>query len=902
MTHADPARPRRVVGLWARGLLRRRAPRLSAAAGGIAVAVALLASLGAFLTSSQASMTARAVRDVPVDWQVQVQPGADPTAVLDTVRAAPGTVAALPVGFGHADGLSATTGGTTQTTGAAVLVGLPDSYRSVFPGELRTLAGAYNGVLLAQQAAANLGVVPGDALTVALRGGAVAALRVDGVVELPAANSLFQTVGAPAGSQPLAPPDDVVLLGEKRWQDLFGPVTSAPADPGGVTTQIHVVRDHALPAGPAAAFVRETGAARNLEADSAGAAVVGDNLGAALDAARSDAAYAQVLFLFLGLPGAVLAALLTGAITAAGAPLRRREQGLARVRGATTAQLLRLAAVEATLVGGAGVLVGLAASAVLAKVAFPAAPSAAGRPATWAWMAGAALVGAAVAALTVLVPAYRDLRGMTVATARRTPLTPGYDRRSPWWARTGLDLALLAVGGVLVWAATRTGYELVLAPEGVPTISVSYWAFAGPALLWVGFGLLAWRLTDAALRSRNLLVRAVRPVAGGMSTTAAAMLGRRRHALARAVALLGTALAFAASTAAFNATYRAQAEADAQLTNGADVTVTEPPGARVGPAAAAALAAVPGARAVEPLQHRFAYIGSELQDLYGVRPASITGVTALQDAYFSGGSARTLMAELAAGPDSVLVSAETVKDYQLLPGDPVKLRVQNSAGKPPTTVAFRYAGIVNEFPTAPNDSFFVANADYVAAQTGDDAVGAFLVDTGGADNTAVADAIRARVGAAATVTDIAQTRTRVGSSLTAVDLGGLTRVELGFGLVLAAAAGGLVLFLGLAERRRTFAIITALGATARQLRALVTAEAVVLTVGGLLIGAGAGWVITQMLVAVLTGVFDPPPDAASVPWGYLAGVALITVLALAGATSAALRSVRRSPVQVLREL
>ena len=64
-------------------------------------------------------------------------------------------------------------------------------------------------------------------------------------------------------------------------------------------------------ADPAAAYTAVTGAAHNLEARSAGGALVGDNLGAALDAARSDAAYAQVLFLFLGLPGAVLAALLT---------------------------------------------------------------------------------------------------------------------------------------------------------------------------------------------------------------------------------------------------------------------------------------------------------------------------------------------------------------------------------------------------------------------------------------------------------------------------------------------------------------------------------------------------------------------------------------------------------------
>ena len=53
-----------MITLWLRGLLRRRPGRLLAAAAGIAVAVALLASLGAFLAHSQATMTDRAVRGV----------------------------------------------------------------------------------------------------------------------------------------------------------------------------------------------------------------------------------------------------------------------------------------------------------------------------------------------------------------------------------------------------------------------------------------------------------------------------------------------------------------------------------------------------------------------------------------------------------------------------------------------------------------------------------------------------------------------------------------------------------------------------------------------------------------------------------------------------------------------
>jgi putative ABC transport system permease protein len=247
------------------------------------------------------------------------------------------------------------------------------------------------------------------------------------------------------------------------------------------------------------------------------------------------------------------------------------------------------------------------------------------------------------------------------------------------------------------------------------------------------------------------------------------------------------------------------------------------------------------------------------------------------------------MDTLGASPDSLLVSAETVKDYQLLPGDPVNLRLQDATSGQPITVAFRYVGIVNEFPTAPKDSFFVANASYVAAQTHSDAVGAFLVDTGGQDVTTVAEEVRSRLGG-------------VASSLTAVDLAGLTRVELGFALVLAAAAGGLVLLLGLTERRRTFAIATVLGARRRELRGLIVAEVTVLAIGGLSAGAAVGWLLSQVLVAVLTGVFDPPPASMTVPWSYLAATALIATAALAFAAAGAIRQVGRPPMGVLREL
>jgi len=83
----------------------------------------------------------------------------------------------------------------------------------------------------------------------------------------------------------------------------------------------------------------------------------------------------------------------------------------------------------------------------------------------------------------------------------------------------------------------------------------------------------------------------------------------------------------------FNSTYQQQAEADARLSNGADVTVTESPGVQVGPQGAARLTKVAGVKNIEPLQHRFAYVGADLQDLYGVRPQSIGAAGKLQNGW-----------------------------------------------------------------------------------------------------------------------------------------------------------------------------------------------------------------------------------------------------------------------------
>ena len=511
--------------------------------------------------------------------------------------------------------------------------------------------------------------------------------------------------------------------------------------------------------------------ARNLESRLTGTGLVGDNLGVALDTARKDALYAQILFLFLGVPGAILAGLVTALIASAGADRRRRDSALLRTRGASTRTLVRIAMAETVFAGVIGVLLGLGAALLIGKSSFGTASFGAGTVSAVLWALGAAIVGLSIAAGSIALPALRDARSLTVAGQRRQIGRPD-SRSAVGPLRTGFHLPghrrihlLAGLAERLPAGARARGRrpgvgQLVRAARARARLDRRRPARLPPR-------------RPPAQPGRSPLTRALRPLAGELAPTVASTMSRQRRVLSRAVALVALTAAFAGSTSVFNSTYQAQAEADARLSNGADVTVTESPGVSVGPARGAAqLKKIPGVGSIEPLQHRYAYIGADLQDLFGVRPATITSAGKLQNGWFQGGSAADLMRILARNPSAILVSAETVKDYQLHPGDTLNLRLQNGRTKQLTTVPFHYEGVAKEFPTAPKDSFFVANQSYIAAKTGSDAVGSFLVQTDGTNPAVVAKRISAVVGSSAAVTDIVNQRHVVGSNLTAVELSG----------------------------------------------------------------------------------------------------------------------------------
>ncbi|WP_413988560.1 ABC transporter permease [Labrys okinawensis] len=881
-------------GWWLSGLARTRPWRMAGTVCGVAITIALLALLLAFLRNSEAAMTARSIAAVPVDWQIELAPAVQ----METAQAALGDAVSVRrhenVGYASVDGFEASTADTVQTTGAGQVLGLSQTYAETFPGQIRLLQGALGGALVTQQMASNLHVGVGDKVIVHLPDTSSQTVTVAGVVDLPNADAMFQAIGLPAAAAPQAPPDNVLILPLDLWQGYFA--KQAVDRPRSVRWQIHATLDHAaLPTDPLAAYRSVSAAGHNLELLLAGQGLLANNLAARLDAARADSLYARVLFLFLGTPGLVLAGLLTVATVASGERARQRDQTLLRQRGISQSTILALALGEAMVIW----LAAMPLAACLLVLIGPMVLGMTLERDVLGMMALGAVGGLVLALGSILLPAWHRMRRMSVIAGRMS-IGP---RETSLWRRIHLDFILLGLAGLVYWRTAESGYQIVLATEGVAETSVDYWSFLAPLLLWIGIGLITLRCVTALVqRGRWLLAYLVFPLAGALSEIVAASFSRQQGRLAIGVGLTALAFTFAVSTAIFNTTYQGQALVDAQLTNGADVTVQGEAGRPAG-AQIAKLASLPEVAAVEPMQHRYAYVGTDLQDLYGIDPRRIGQATSISDAFFASHDARGTLEALAGVQDGVLVSEETVSDFQLRPGDRLNLRVKHAGTQAFVSVPFTFVGVVREFPTAPRDSFLVANAGYVARMTGMEDAEILLARAATSPQSLHRAISAALVGRPdLRVSDVGEASHLIGSSLTAVDLSGLTRLELGFAVIAIAAAAGLVLALGLADRRRSFAILALLGASPRQIAAFLWLEGGLVFTLGALIGLVAGGLIAWMLVTVLQGAFDPPPETLAVPWSYLVVTVCTALLSSIVAIEVARRDAQTSPLETIREM
>jgi putative ABC transport system permease protein len=243
------------------------------------------------------------------------------------------------------------------------------------------------------------------------------------------------------------------------------------------------------------------------------------------------------------------------------------------------------------------------------------------------------------------------------------------------------------------------------------------------------------------------------------------------------------------------------------------------------------------------------------------------------------------------------------RDYSIVPGDHVTIRLFNRASNTYRDARFTVAGVALEFPTAPRDAFLVVNLPKLVQATADPSVSFFLAKTND-DPAAVAHRAQVQLGSAQVQTQaVGSVAGKLATSLTSLNLNGLVAIEYVYAVLIASA--GLTVFLValLGERRREFATMRAVGAVSRQLGAFVVYEAGLIGLSGLALGGLIGTGLAAMLVLILAHIFDPPPAGPIPNYLPLAILAGLTLLSLTLTVVLALERLSRMRVSdALREL
>ena len=270
---------------------------------------------------------------------------------------------------------------------------------------------------------------------------------------------------------------------------------------------------------------------------------------------------------------------------------QRRDVALMRLRGATPQQIAVTVGAVALSDALVGAVLGVAGAAMTLRLSLGRGVGL-GR----SWVVLAVVCGVLVSLCAQLVP--------VIAQQRPRPPMPSSPApsRLPWPLRGGLDLLLLAGSGLVFWLTSRGGYQVVVAPEGVPVVSVNYAALLAPALAWLGAGAAH---VAPGLGGHGVVVAAAgRTRTGRLGDLRRHTARRRRRLIARAATGLAAAVAVTTAAAVFTTTYDRQAHADVALTVGSDVAVTpagrqpgDPrPAAREGPRGPGRRVDVPPAR------------------------------------------------------------------------------------------------------------------------------------------------------------------------------------------------------------------------------------------------------------------------------------------------------------------
>ncbi len=890
-------------------------------------------NLGTVAAGSTVTLRYRARASVPTDTQplrllgrissresIEPAPANAPTPasieqLATRVRAVPDVAAADTLAFVDLPPGSLSTAGRTIHDTVRIF-GFDRQYQRHYPS-VRVVSGSLRpgAAALSAESARALGAGLGERVQLRLPGRSrPLAVPVGAITDLSRANPLFYSRKASDLEAFLYLPHTIVVDPATFRHVIIPAFQAATATVGQAKkaqplVELDVQLDRSrLQEDPGTALLQTRTVARTVSEISAGQSYLIDNASNTLQVARDDAAVAKRMFLFLGLPGALLAGFLAAYAGSILAAAQRREQALLRIRGANQGHLVRMLLYRTLALAGSGSVVG-AAIGLLSVMAILG-------PATlFSTSLGALAVSALISvgvgmvttALALYLPGRRSLR-REISQERSEMMLSA----APAWRRLHFDVLLLAATAGAEFWALRTG--AFNAPAGSVyagrAVSLPSHLLLAPVGVWIAGVLLSVRAFDA-LASRAHVPAASRygsPVWGSLVRS----IRRRSWSLAGGVAAVGLVVAFGTSLVIFTSSYDAAKASDSRFVVGSDVRVT-PSVLSVAPhpPSFASKLVVPGVSAATPVVFKLqnavltTSFNEDQKSLAAIDPASFGRVAALSDRFFVASSAASALTTLQRQPGGVLISEATAGDLKVAVGD--RVRVLLARGTPnQVPVQARVVGLFTRFPGFPQGVDLVANLNFYDAATRLNTADYFLArtaDSGSAGLAIAVASLRAGPGAHDRLT-IDTTRTSLDkdqSSLTALNVHGLVDLDSLYTLLMAAAGIAIFVFGLMLQRRREYVTLRAQGLQTRELRTLVLGETAVVTGFGLIAGVLVGAVMGYLLVRVLQPLFILNRSATLSILGTLALIGLVLLAALVSALTATELLRRLRPTELLRE-
>jgi putative ABC transport system permease protein len=524
---------------------------------------------------------------------------------------------------------------------------------------------------------------------------------------------------------------------------------------------------------------------------------------------------------------------------------RTRELALTRALGASAGQVFRSVAAEAAVLGAAGSAVGVGLGLGLAReLAAPLSAFGFSLPVSGLVLPGTELAlavatGVAITLVASLPAAWRATRVAPVQ-AMRDPAPEQY-RFSAIRLAGGLAITTAGVAALLIGMLTGTGrIALVSAGAACCFIGVTVLApLTVRPLAWASGAPLTWLPGRVGLLARGNTIRNPKRTA---ATAAALMIGLA------VIAATSVLVSSARATVGQQVTAASRTSFYVQAANGA---------AGLSPALAQIIARQPGVRAVTEVRQTTATVaGTADRTIDGVDPAAIGQFTNL------GVTSGRLTA--LGTPGTIMVSADAASGHGWKAGDTIRVRF-GAYGTDQLRIVALFANI------GPLSSYLVATTT-LAADSGVRTDSVDLVQAPASAKTAIQKALAGYPGAQ--LLDQAgyiASQTKLLNSL-------LTLVTAMLILAIVIALLGVVntLALSITERTREIGLLRAIGMQRRQLRQMIAAESMIISVIGALLGIIVGLGLGAALAAALS---TSRQATVAIPAGQLAIYILATAAA-----------------------